>query len=243
MLTENIKKEIKKQALLSPKEEICGFILADGTVFPCINRATDKEIHFIISAADMKKARKRGEGIAIYHSHVPGNYGEDRFSENDIVISEYFNLEAVLYSVKDDKFYEYHPTGKPIGYLNRPYIRNIMDEFHLIRDYYKNELNIIVNINSKNYKESLKNKNITIEMSGQHHENFLKSNNFVKVGELQKHDILIIKWQNDINKKQMSIYLGNDKLMIHREFDVSQIVEYNYGLKNWTEKIFRYHKM
>lgn len=225
-LTSKIKEKIKEHALSLPEEEVAGLILSNGMVIRCINRATDKMVHFIIASGDISKARKKGEIAAVYHSHVPGNYGEDRFSENDEVIAEYFKVKAVLYSMKDDKFYEYQPTGKPITYLNRPYIRNIMDEFDLIRDYYKKELNIEIT--------ELHNKNIEI---------FLKENGFVEVGELKKHDILIIKWQNNVNKRQMVLYVGNNKIIVHPEFETSRIADYNYGLKNWTEKIFRHNKM
>lgn len=225
-LTNKIKEEIKKHALSIPSEEVAGLVLHNGMVIRCINRASDSEVHFIIAAGDINKARKKGEIVAVYHSHVPGDYGEDRFSENDIVIAEHFNVKAVLYSLKDDKFYEYQPTGKPITYLGRPYVRNIMDEFDLIKDYYKKELNIEI--------LELHNRNIEI---------FLKKNGFVGVGELKKHDILVIKWQNDINKRQMVLYIGENKIIIHPEFETSRITDYNYGLKNWTEKIYRHNKM
>ena len=225
-LTEKIKEKIKEHTLSDIENESCGLIIEDGTVIPCENRAEDSKVHFIIAAGDIKKAQKQGWIEAVYHSHVFQNEKEDGLSDEDIVIAEYFNVHSVVYSVKDDKFYEYFPTGKPIEYIGRPYIRGVLDEFHLIRDYYKKELNIEI--------ADLKNKNIEI---------FLQNNGFCEVDAAKKHDILVLKWSGDTTKKKMALYLSDDKILVHPEFEMSKFVNYNYGLKRWTEKIYRHNKL
>lgn len=225
-LTDKIKQKIKKHSLKNIKEESCGLVLSNGSVIECKNRASDGDVHFIIAAGDIKKAQKRGEIVAVYHSHIPGDFDNDKLSDEDLVISEYFNIKTILYSITEDKFYEYTPTGKPMEYTGRPYIRNVLDEFVLIKDYFKKELNIeITNFSNRNP------------------EYFLKDNGFAEVNDAKKHDVLIIKFNNDITKKQMTLYLGDDQLIIHPEFDLSKKTSYNYGLQKWTEKIFRHSKM
>lgn len=225
-ITEQIKQKIKEHALSKPTEEVCGLILRGGEVIECKNRASDFEVHFIIAKGDIKKAKKLGWIEAVYHSHIPGDYIEDKLSDEDIVIAEYFNIYSVMYSIKEDKFYEYQPTGKPINYIGRPYIRGVLDEFNLIKDYYRKELNIEIN----NFKD-------------RNAENFLKNNGFVEVGEIKKHDILIVRWAGDTNNKKIVLYIENDKIIVHPEFELSKITNYNYGLKKWTEKIFRHNKL
>src|SRR3990167_8540410 len=116
-ITEQIKQEIKEHALSKPTEEVCGLILRGGEVIECKNRASDFDVHFIIAKGDIKKAKKLGWIEAVYHSHIPGDYIEDKLSDEDLVIAEYFNIYSVMYSIKEDKFYEYQPTGKPINYI------------------------------------------------------------------------------------------------------------------------------
>lgn len=224
-LTEEIKDEIKSYALSNQTQEICGLIIENGKIIPCKNRASDADVHFIIAAADIKRASKKGELIAVYHSHITNGYNYDYLSKEDIVVSEYLKITSILYSIAENKFYVYEPTGKPVEYEGRPYAKGTIDEFVLIKDYYRKELNIEI--------RNLKDRNI---------ETFLQKNGFVAVGEIKKHDILIIKRPNKLNKEPV-IYMGGDKVLIHKEFESSKITEYNYGMKNWTEKIYRYHRM
>lgn len=225
-LTENIKEKIKNHAFKDTERECCGLILADGSVIPCINRASDFDVHFIIAAGDIKKAQKKSNVVAVYHSHVPAGIIEDRLSDEDLVISEYFNVKTVLYSLIQDKFYEYTPTGKPIGYIGRPYIRGVLDEFVLIKDYYEKILNIQIS-----------------DLTNRNTELFLKNNGFAETNGPQKHDVLLIRFQNKIDNRHMTIYTENNKIIIHPEFELSKEVNYNYGLQKWTEKIYRHHKM
>lgn len=225
-ITNEIKEKIKQDVLKDKTKERCGIILRDGTVIPCENRATDSDRHFIIARGDLKKAQRRGWIEAVYHSHVPGDYIDDDLSHEDKVIAERFNIQSIMYSIKNNKFHEYQPTGKPVEYVGRPYIRGILDEIHLIRDYYEKELNIKI--------EDTKNKNI---------EHFLSTNGFMEVSYPQKHDILIVNWAGDKDNKKMVIYNGNNKLIVHPEFELSKEVDYNYGLQKWTEKIYRHHRI
>ena len=226
-LTNKIKEKIKESALLNPNKECCGFILSNDAVIECKNRAEDSNVHFIITAGDIKKVRKKGNIVAVYHTHVPGDYekNQDQLSKEDIIISEYFNVTSILYSLIEDKFYIHEPTGKPIDYIGRPYVRGVLDEFNLIKDYYKKELNIGIN--------DFSNKNLDI---------FFKNNGFVQTNEIKKHDILIIK-KPDIMEKKPAIFVGNNQIIIQYEFDSSKIVEYSYGMQKWTEKTYRHNKM
>jgi len=225
-LTNTIKSSIKNHALKDPDKEACGIILSNGEVVKCKNRADDSDIHFIINSGDIKKAQKRGQIQAIYHSHIKIKDEDDGLSSEDKVISEYFNVVFVLYSLIRDEFYIYIPTGKPVGYIGRPYVRNVLDEIQLIEDYYKRELNIPIT--------KIKNKNIEL---------LLKSNNFNEVSLPDKHDIIIVNWQKDKNQKRALIYLGKNKILTQPEFDLSKIIDYNYGIKKWTQKVFRHEKL
>ena len=224
-LTEKIKDEIKSHALIDQTKECCGLIIEGSAVIPCKNRASDSNAHFIINAGDIKKAAKKGKLMAVYHSHIDDDYNYDHLSQEDTVVSEHLRIISILYSLTEDKFYTYEPTGKPVKYEGRPYARGTIDEFVLIKDYYKRELNIDIT--------ELRNRNL---------DTFFKKNGFVQVGEVKKHDILVIKNPNNQDFEPV-IYVGSDKVLRHKEFESSKITEYNYGMKNWTKKIYRYYKM
>ena len=228
VLTEKIKKKIKDHALSDPKNEVCGLIMANQSVILYKNIAADREPHFIISHLEINKAQKKDKLIAVYHSHIQNKEDkDDKLSNEDEVIAEYFNVRFVLYSVNDDKFFEYVPTGKRVDYLNRPYVFKILDEVTLIKDYYEWELNVKL--------ENLKNRE-NLEL-------FLKENGFVESGELQKGDVILIHLNNDPLKPKLLLYTENDKVIIHKEYELSKVTEYNYGLKKWTKKIYRHQKL
>lgn len=226
ILTQKVKQKIKAHALSEPDNECCGIIVSPLVVIPCKNIAPDKEVHFIISNIEVEKARKKGELLAVYHSHITKKEA-DGFSSEDEIIAEYFNVRYILYSISEDKFYEYTPSGKPIDYLNRPYVYKVLDEVTLIKDYYKKELNIeITNLKNRANPEL-----------------FLKENGFVETGEFKKYEIVLIHQQNDPLKPKLLLHLGNNKLIIHPEYERSKVIDYNYGLQKWTKKVYKHSKM
>lgn len=223
-LTEEIKKRIREHTWGDTTKECCGLIIDNKTVIPCKNRASDSDTHFIINSLDIEKAKKRGNITAVYHSHIKSKDEDDGLSDEDKVISEYFNVCYVLHSLTTDEFYIYEPTRQPIGYIGRPYVRNVFDEFQLIRDYYQKELNINISTGIRNP------------------EKFLINNGFSQVNSPEKHDILIMNWAGDKKNKRMVIYMG-DKILAQPEFELSTKLDYNYGRKRWTEKVFRHNKL
>lgn len=223
-LTKKIKDQIRTEALNNPTEEICGLILENGDVVSCPNRADDRDVHFIIASKDILRASRISKHAAVYHSHIKQKDVDDGLSDEDSILAEYFNLTFILYSLQKDEFFTYSPTGKPVGYVDRPYVRNVLDEFQLIIDYYKKELNITV--------ERFYSRNC---------HNFLINNNFNEVNNLKKHDIIIM--QKEIEHEKMVIYLGDDKILVHPDFAESRIVDYNYGLQSWTRRRYRHSKL
>lgn len=231
MLTDKVKSKIQKHALEDPENEVCGLIiktLRGFQVIKCKNIAPDSDVHFIISNVEVEKTRKSEEIVGVYHSHCKTkDILEDGLSEEDKIVSEYFNIAYVLYSLITERFYEYSPTGIEVPLGGRPFISKLLDDVELVKDYYNRKLNIKT--------DKLKNRT--------NFELFLRDNEFYETGGLRIHDIVLLNWQGNKLKPKLGIFVGNNKILVHPDFDKSRITTYNYGMKKWTNKIFRHQKM
>lgn len=98
-------KEIKKVALESQTEEICGFVVENGGEIKAIhakNDAEDKKNFFQINPIQFLSIKKQNEKILyIFHSHV---YGSAEPSEFDIEMSKHCDIDFLIYSVEQDEF-------------------------------------------------------------------------------------------------------------------------------------------
>lgn len=213
MFNENLKIKIKDHAIRDIPNEACGLILDYNnvySVFPCLNISYHKKEHSIISPLDYMKAEKIGRVIGMYHSQPnDGASILDQFSalEN--------NLLSIIYCWLSDKFYFLEPKLK--DYLNIAFNHLTNNCFHLVRNYYKKELNIELN----NYiidKEWFKK---TPEFI---YQNIFNENGVeVNFGERKKNDIIF--FGKDRKRIQhMAIYLGNN-LILHHNRDKNSSIE------------------
>ncbi len=106
-----IKSEIKKHSLSDIENECCGLVVFSSKdkvniVFPCKNKAEQRDRHFSICPKDYLKATSLGKIIAMYHSHP--KQALDGFSELDKIQSSGHGLPSILYNVEgDNSFYSY----------------------------------------------------------------------------------------------------------------------------------------
>jgi proteasome lid subunit RPN8/RPN11 len=139
-ITEKQRIEIKAHAIEAFEAsaiECCGFILNTGEVMPCENTSDAPETNFVISAQECTKAYRRGVA-AIYHSHVSG---DGSFSWSDGKGCRSTGKPWVLYNIPTNDFNSIDPNGAA-PYLNRRFCWWIQDCYELIRDYYRQEFSI-----------------------------------------------------------------------------------------------------
>ena len=239
MLSDKVKKQIKKLALKNVNEEICGFIVKDK-VIPCENVAEeDKKTNFEIANIDFLKY-KLGEIQYIYHSHPSLENGSESFSEVDKVIAEKSKIPFLLYSIKTDKFLEYRPSGKEIAYINRPQILGILDCVTLVEDYFCREFGIIIApVVHKDRNNRNKHKISYNKKTYRFLEKFYEKQNFRKVDNLQKNDIILMRTFGIKCAIHVGIYLGNGQFLHHPNTG-SRIDTYNQFYKNRTVQIMRH---
>lgn len=127
-LTTEQKVVIKKAALSDPDNETCGFVLSDGTVVQCLNRAADPRDTFEISHVDYALYEPLGiKGI--WHSHRTLN----EFSPFDQQVIAADPMPWAVYCIAKDNFIECNPqTVAPL--LGRPYVYGVYDCYSVVAD-------------------------------------------------------------------------------------------------------------
>ncbi len=143
-------------------------------------------------------ASRQGQIEYLFHSQpslIP--------SDLDVLNAKNHNIKSLLYSTEKDEFTFINPNQKLSlnRYIGRPFILGIEDCFTLVRDYYKNELDIEI-FNYNRNEEILKEDDNLIERN-------IEKENFKKVSFAEKHDILVFKYQGRF-PHHMGIYIEND---------------------------------
>lgn len=143
--------EVASHANASPQAEVCGFIVAVGrrqTVMPATNYSGDPEIA-VPDVETVVAAEEAGEVLAFYHSHIalegkPPNlqwaHGEP--SDMDIRSAERLETTFLIYSVRDQDFRTYVPTGYRIPLRGRVWQEGTADCLTLLEDYFQQEHDI-----------------------------------------------------------------------------------------------------
>lgn len=151
-MTPSSETDFRAHAIEAYPQECCGLVVrrVDGYEFykRCRNLAATPQEHFIVDPQDRADAEDAGEIIAVAHSHP--NVAA-RPSQADKVMCEKSGLEWFIVHVSRDPDTKIISSGemvsfKPEGYvaplLGRTFSHGVLDCYSLIRDYYKQQLDI-----------------------------------------------------------------------------------------------------
>ena len=128
----------KEQA---PKES-CGLLLnikGKERYFPCRNLSMTAHQCFILDPEDYVKADNTGDIIAVIHSHP---ITPPVASQSDKVACEQSGLKWHIVNPKTEKWGYLEPTGYKAPLLGREWAWAVTDCYTLVRDWYKEKLNI-----------------------------------------------------------------------------------------------------
>ena len=138
----------KQDALIHAQEEdpkeSCGFLLnikGKEKYFPCENLSTYSQQCFIIDPNDYIKAEESGNILAVVHSHP---VTPPVASQADMIGCENSNLPWHIVNPKTEEWGYLEPSGYKPQLLGRPWVWGITDCWSLVRDWYKEEKNIIL---------------------------------------------------------------------------------------------------
>lgn len=126
-----------------PKEAVGLLINKKGkkVYFPCQNIASNPKNTFILSPENYIEAEKLGEIIAVVHSHpltppLP--------TQADKVSCESNGIPFHIVNPKTESWGYYEPNGYKAPLLGREYVWGVTDCWSLVRDWYKEEKDIVL---------------------------------------------------------------------------------------------------
>ena len=107
--------------------------------YPCRNLSITEHQCFIIDPEDYVKADNIGDIIAVIHSHpITPPYP----SQADLIGCENSNLPWHIVNPKTQQWAYLEPCGYKPPILGRQWVWGVTDCWSLVRDYYRQELNI-----------------------------------------------------------------------------------------------------
>ncbi len=245
MLTENIKSNIKTHALKYKDKEVCGFLYFDKlkkevSTFPAINKSSRPNVHFSIDPVSYLEVNNLGDILAVYHSH-PVKVSE--FSLLDKINAENQKIKSILYCTPEDEFYEYEPKGYKPSYFGRQFELGKTDCYSIIKEYYKQELNIELPEIHRNYNWETENPNL--------YDSTYPKWSFVKImdgpiketNDIKKNDLIFFKRIDKKHTFHAAIYLGDGNMLHHPIDNYSRIEEYDKLHKRLTNYIIRHKNL
>ena len=202
----NDDKEIIKYLFDKYPEEACGLIVnkkGKAVWIPCENTAEDKKENFIISSTDYIRASLSGDLMAIVHSHPDAS---PEPSEHDKKTSNFLGIPYIIYSLPDIEKVVYNPDYKRNPLIGREYSFGEQDCYSLVRDYYRQELNI--ELPTTVFEDDWWEKGLN------YFDDLFDSFGFQKVDNLEKNDLIFFKVMAPI-ANHVGVYLGEDLFLHH----------------------------
>ena len=207
-LSEDLKNEILVHAKDQSPEECCGLIIIKkGRIRykPCKNVSDIPKETFILATSDYVKAEEEGEIVAVVHSHP---FVSPEPSVADKIACEKSNLEWFIVNPTTEKWGYYKPSGFKLPFVGREFHFGIIDCYSLVKDYFKQELNI-------DMRDYLREDRFWERGESLYEDNFEKEG-FVKIpiNKIKKHDLLFMHLEANL-PNHAAIYLGEQQILHH----------------------------
>ena len=208
-------------------------MLRNGEAYRATNTASE-DGKFRVSAEDYVLADSISSIEAVYHSHT--NKDDSTFSEFDKFNSVSHNVVYILFSMKDNSFTQFDPSLSSFNkYIGRKWEIGKTDCFTLIKDFYKNELNISLNEyhRDENYLSYLE------KLFDKHY----KREGFQKTNTLRKYDCILFSRREGSPSNHIAVYLGNGLMLHQPSKSFSRVEDYTKRHKLKTNYIIRHDEV
>ena len=230
-------KEIKEKALAHAKEEypkeavgLVHVVKGKNRYFKCQNLAETPDEHFILNPKDYLEAEKKGEIIAVVHSHPKTNPAP---SPADKVACEASGLPWFIVNPNTETWGEYKPEGWELPYVGREFSHGIVDCYSLVRDFYKREFKLQLNDYNRRDQWWEKGENMYLD-------------NFAKEGfkettleQIAYGDLFLMQLESPV-PNHAGIYLGDGVVLHHVQGRLSSRDVYGGYYQKVTAKVLKH---
>lgn len=234
-IEELIDKEIYAYAEAQAPLEACGLVIVlKGKLkfIPCTNQLHSKN-HFKLSPEEYADAEDLGEIVYIVHSH-PHSLPEP--SQTDLVSLELDNVPWLIVNPFIKQYTITNPNGYVPPLIGRTFHHGVIDCYTIIRDYYKEKLNIdLFNYSRKDNWWALEEDYYNVRFPEQ---------GFVEIldGSLKEHDLLLMRVASN-KENHGAIYIGNNKILHHPMGRLSTEDIYGGWWQKITSKVIRHKSL
>lgn len=209
--------EILKHAQENIDVEVCGVVVifkGREKYIRCRNISeTDSSDHFILHPEDYAKAEDMGEVTHIVHSHPKTNPNP---SEADLVGIEKSGLPWIIVNPRTEQYTVTKPSGYTAPLIGRQFVHGTLDCYALVKDYYKETLNIEL-------PEIFRQDDWWHKGQSLYRDNFEKAGFIeVDISGVRKHDCFIIS-NGSTEPNHAAVYLGDGKILHHVQGRLSSI--------------------
>lgn len=228
MFSVKIKKEIKDHAISEVPNEVNGLILRiedNYQVYRCKNLSYTPNEHAILSPIDYINAENIGQIVGYYHSQK--NSGASLI---DNLTSISHNIYSIIYCWENDTFYVIEPNLK--NYLFQDFQIGQNDCFSLVKNYYKEELNIELSDYNRGNNWYIKDPYL-ISRSFEN-EGFRE----IDMDDMRLHDVILFGDEDDI--VHLAIYQKNKMILHHPRGNKSCIEYLNHHYIKRISKVIRH---
>jgi len=230
-------KEIKEKALAHAKEEypkeavgLVHVIKGKNRYFKCQNLAETPDEHFILNPKDYLEAEKKGEIIAVVHSHPKTNPAP---SPADKVACEASGLPWFIVNPNTETWGEYKPEGWELPYVGREFSHGIVDCYSLVRDFYKREFKLQLNDYNRRDQWWEKGENMYLD-------NFAKEGfNETTLEQIAYGDLFLMQLESPV-PNHAGIYLGDGVVLHHVQGRLSSRDVYGGYYQKVTAKVLKH---
>lgn len=206
-MTDELLAEIRAHAEREYPRESCGLVIirkGRARYIPCRNLATGTE-HFEMHAEDAASAEEAGEVTTVIHSHpniapLP--------SQADLVGCEASGLPWVIVNWPTGDWHRFEPSGYRAPLVGRVFSHGILDCYTLIRDYYRETLQIAL-------PDFPRSDNWWHRGEDLYRRQFAEAGfHVVPDADLRTHDVLLMQLSANV-ANHGAVYLGDDRILHH----------------------------
>ena len=232
-LSSEILAKIRAHAEAAAPHECCG-LLVDGHYWPCRNRSVLPH-QFDLAPEDWAAAEDTGTIQAVVHSHVDQSAEP---SQADLLGCERTGLPWVILAIPSGEVRTIAPSGYQMPLLGREFVWGICDCFTLVRDYYRETLNILIETPAEGYEPGFWKR-------GQDWYGRFADYGFVKLPpdtSLQLHDVILMQIRSTV-ANHAGIYVGDGLMLHHLEKRLSERAPYGGDWQKATRYTVRHNSL